>query len=457
MAALGSMVLSPPIFDLNDDEGYYRREELRISALSTQIEALASDRQYLDLCEERNALQRHLDTTLLEMKANHRKAKIQRDQQRLTATLAAEQLVAMQRASQHAKAQIRRFEQQTREQLSLLDSRLEQWRVQIDELKARRVAESQQLQQRIFSSYRVVNGRGEWQTLLQIFDDLFHRLPPAGAGECAAPKLLHYALCNGLKPLAIGEFWHGRSPRGELRRYGQFYGACRGKCHPILGFVLQGLDVESCEEQARGSAELKILYEDDYIAVVDKPAGMLSVAGRTTTFSVESEVARLFGGVMVHRLDQDTSGVMVVAKSREVHKELQRQFAMRTMVKRYIAIVDGHVATTEGEIHLPLAPNFEDRPRQMVDHTCGKAAYTTYRLLSREGASTRLELYPHTGRTHQLRLHLAHHLGLNAPILGDRLYGRSELAPRLMLHAEQITLRHPHTREPITFNSPTPF
>lgn len=453
----------PPIYDLNDSASYFRTEEQRISDMSAEILNLQRSERFLELQRDRHLLECESQQQITDRRAAYAESKQRRSQLRLTIVDDSPMLAALKRESQYERAELRRFEQRCREQLSLLDEELTQWQGEIENLKRQRAELSNTLQCRMFESYRVVNGRGEWRSLLRIFDDMYHCLPPAATGDCAAPKLLQYALCNGLKPLAIGEFWHGASPKSEVRHHGQFYGACRGRCYPVLTFMLQGIDLMPSTHAVLESEKLQLLYDDDYLAFVNKPAGMLSVAGRTVTYSVESEVRRLFpdasGAMMVHRLDQDTSGVMVIAKSAEVHRDLQRQFAMRTMTKRYIAIVDGVVAssTSEGDIRLPLSSNFEDRPRQRVDFEWGKEAHTTFELLSVDEnfKRSRLALYPHTGRTHQLRVHMAHSDGLGMPIVGDRLYGRA--AERLMLHAERINLIHPITKLELKITAPSPF
>ncbi len=450
----------PPIYDLNSSASYFREEEVAISSLTAELRALESDEQMLKRQSDFEILRSQLQQQIVERRASAAHSKRLRSERR-GAISDPQELSLLERESQHERGELRRFEQQCREQLSIASEALERWQNQIKEFKERRSELSQNLQRKMFESYRVVNGRGEWRSLYQIFFDLYGALPPAAAGDCAAPKLFQYALCHDLTPLAVGEFWHGAPPKGELRRDGEFYGACRGRCYPILNFVLQGIELMASTATAPLSEGLRVLYDDEHLVVVDKPAGMLSVAGRSVGCSVESEVRRLYpaasGAMMVHRLDQDTSGVMVVAKSGVVHKALQEQFARRTMRKRYVAIVDGVVESPEGEIRLPLSPNFADRPRQMVDYVSGKSAHTTFELLSvdRGEGRSRLALWPHTGRTHQLRVHLAHIDGLSAPIVGDRLYGR--VGDRLLLHSESLEFDHPVSGERLEVSSPAPF
>jgi len=328
--------------------------------------------------------------------------------------------------------------------------------------------ESRRLQRLLFANYQFVNGRGETKNLLEIFkdekvvspDDWFSGqkssvLPPSGAGECCAPKLLQYALTHGLKPLSLAEFWVGAPSKTEIRQEGAFYAPCSGKCAPILKHVLQGITV-SDERLVVSGQKPEILFEDDYLMVVNKPAGLLSVPGKNEEPSVES----LLHAKPVHRLDQDTSGLLVLAKSPEVYKELQAYFQRRDILKRYeaVCVMNERVKElkSEGEIPLPLLPNPYDRPRQMVDREHGKVALTKYVIRERRDDGTVLvDFYPLTGRTHQLRVHAAHPEGLNAPIVGDRLYGTA--GERLMLHAAEIGFIHPITKEAMHFCIPSFF
>ena len=343
--------------------------------------------------------------------------------------------------------------------------------------------ESKRLQRLLFAQYNFINGKGESKNLLDIFADekpilspeewfdagerskvKGERIPPSGAGECCAPKLLQYALTHGLKPIALAEFWVGAPSRTELRKEGCFYAPCSGKCVPILRHMLQGLDVEvkgerlkEEDEKSKGKGKgIQVIYEDDYLMVVNKPAGLLSVPGKSDEPSVES----FLQAKAVHRLDQDTSGLLVLAKTQEVYKTLQAYFQRRDILKRYEAVVKpsdiSHQMSDEGMISLPLLPDPYDRPRQMVNIEHGKVAITRYVVREQRADGTCLvDFYPLTGRTHQLRVHAAHPDGLNAPIVGDRLYGSP--AERLMLHAAEITFLHPITQEEMHFCIPSNF
>ena len=346
-----------------------------------------------------------------------------------------------------------------------------------EDIQSDSAEESRRLQDWLFEQYVVVNGRGERRSIRQIFADR-GLVPPGGTGDCAAPKLLQYALLHGLKPVAIGEFWYGASPAREVRRSGAFYPACTGKCGPLLAYMMQGLDVEPnpLESDAHWHlSEPVVRYEDATIIVVEKPAGMLAVPGRPTPGvpprrSLQDWLTTYCDGTPVlscHRLDMDTSGLMVFAKTPEAQAVLQQQFEHREVSKAYLAWVmanDGdqpHVGGQSpvlhegdrGKITLPLAPDWYDRPRQMVDPQNGKPAVTEYEVLRvRDDGAAFLRLIPYTGRTHQLRVHCAHAAGLGRPILGDRLYGGPQ-ADRLMLHAAHLSFRHPADGHRMTFDS----
>ena len=318
--------------------------------------------------------------------------------------------------------------------------------------------ESQMLQRRLFESFRVVNALGQERSILEIFAD-DGLTPPSGTGECAGPKLLDYALRHGLEPLEMGEFWYGAPPRREVRRQGSFYPSCTGKCGPLLRWMMQGLEVDPNPLESDALWTLDdpvVLHEDSQVVVVIKPSGMLSVPGRGSRVSLEKWLGEHLGCPVFacHRLDMDTSGLMVYAKSPGAQVELRRQFEMREISKAYMAVLTpGAEIPDRGKISLPLAPDWYDRPRQMVDTAAGKPAVTDFEVMRRYGdGRTLVKLIPYTGRTHQLRVHCAHAEGLGRPICGDRLYGSPD-GNRLMLHASFLSFRHPATRERMTFNS----
>ena len=339
-----------------------------------------------------------------------------------------------------------------------------------EDIRSHSPEESRQLQDWLFEQYVVCNGRGERRSIRQIFADR-GLVPPGGTGDCAAPKLLHYALTHGLKPLAIGEFWYGASPAREIRRSGAFYPACTGKCGPLLAFMMQGLEVapNPLESDDHWSITDPIVrYEDRCLVIVEKPAGMLAVPGRPIPGvpprrSLQDWLTDYCGCEIrsCHRLDMDTSGLMVFAKTAAVQAQLQQQFEQRRVTKAYLAKVDAgdrpvHAGET-GKILLPLAPDWYDRPRQCVDPVHGKSAVTAYKVLQTlDSGEALLQLIPYTGRTHQLRVHCAHPDGLGRPIAGDRLYGGSA-ADRLMLHAAHLAFRHPDDGRRMHFDAKVRF
>ena len=364
---------------------------------------------------------------------------------------------------------------QTERQISAINRQIREWETNeedaathataLNELRQQRKQMSEELQRWLFEQYLMLNERGERRNLIDIWHD-YHTsprlrqrfpLPPGGSGDCCAPKLLQYAFLHQMKPLCIAEFWYGASPKAEIRHHGHFYPACRGKCLPILTYMLGTIFSPSPVTQhpssntQHPSPPLPILYDDEWLAVVSKPAGMLSVPGREEQRSVFTLMRQRFpeadGPLMVHRLDMATSGLIVIAKSKEVHKLLQRQFSERKVKKRYVAVIEGVPSARSGIITLPLCPNPLDRPRQMVDHEVGKEAVTRYEVTETKGTRARVNLYPQTGRTHQLRMHCAHEDGLACPIVGDELYGTK--AERLHLHAAEITFTHPLTGKEI--------
>ncbi|WP_024591902.1 MULTISPECIES: RluA family pseudouridine synthase [unclassified Pseudoalteromonas] len=326
---------------------------------------------------------------------------------------------------------------------------------EITHLKKRRKTLSKSLQKKLFAQYQFLNANGETTDLNAIFAALPEHTPPSGAGDCAAPKLLQYAYKHGLKPLAMAEFWWGAAPKSAIRQHKNYYPSCYSKCQPILGHMLKGLDVEDnplLTNPAQGK-DLSIVYKDDDLLVVNKPAEFLSVPGVNIDDSVYMRIKTQFpeasGPLIVHRLDMSTSGLLMIALNKRVHKALQKQFIERTIDKRYVALVNGNVAEDSGVIDLPLVLDFDDKPRQMVCYKHGKPSLTTWQVLERNNNITRLQLYPKTGRTHQLRVHCAHSLGLNMPIIGDTHYGQK--ADRLHLHAEYLAFTHPITLKRLEF------
>ena len=445
----------PPVFDAQQPDGHFKVTERSISDINREIDCIRHSDEYKRVKAEEAALRQKAADRIAAMKQHIASAKAERDRRRSDAQaglvhISEAETAAMTRESQTLKADLRRLKQRLDMELSAAHALTFQYDERIAALRQRRRSMSDELQRWLFMQYRMLNARGEERNLIDIFSTTTHGIPPAGAGDCCAPKLLQYAYSHGLQPVCMAEFWWGESPRQEIRHHLSYYPACRSKCLPILTHMLQGLDVEPNPLTATASEELKIVYEDDAICVVDKPAGMLSVPGKDNVESVESIMRQRWlqydgNPIMVHRLARDTSGLMVVARTLEAYHSLQQQFACRTASKRYEAVLDGVPATHEGTISLPLMPDIMDRPRQRVDMEHGKPSVTTYRVVSTQGGRTLVWLYPHTGRTHQLRVHCAHPLGLATPILGDPLYGRGTAAPRMYLHAAELQIIHPTT------------
>lgn len=446
----------PPIYDMLRPGEHFRRGEAEISEINRRIAALEQCDDYIAAQSRLAECEARCRAQIEEAKLRLEECKRERDAVR-TATTDPERLAALIRESQHQKAEFARLKKQCREQIDTCRGEFDILKERIDHLRSERKRLSEELQMWIFEQFEMLNARGEQRDLCEIFEPTAQRVPPAGAGECAAPKLLQYAYTNNLQPLAMAEFWQGRSPRGVVRRHGGFYPSCQGKCGPILEFMLQGLDIESRE--AVPTAEPSIIYEDEALAVVVKPAEMLSVEGRVEEWSVECWARKKFADaeqVMVaHRLDMSTSGLLVVAKTLDVYRALQEQFHAQTVEKRYMALLEGEVVADSGHIELPLAADYDNRPCQKVDFERGKRAITEFRVVERRGERTLVEFTPLTGRTHQLRMHSAHVEGLNAPIVGDALYGRRD--ERLCLHAARIAFTHPASGERVEFESPCEF
>ena len=458
----------PPVYDLLQPQGFFKIEEEQISQINTRIGLLEEDEEYKRQMQQLAALRQTAQETLEEAKRQMKRAKEKREERRREAALpngapmTPEEESALIRESQFQKAEYKRMERAWKERIAPLQQTVSDYGAGIQALKSERKQRSAALQQKLFEQFKMLNYRGEVKTLCDIFGQTVHKTPPAGAGECAAPKLLQQAYLHGWKPVAMAEFWWGESPKMEIRHHGHYYPACKGKCEPILGHMLQGLEVDEnpiLKELQSGKKTLDIIYEDEWLVVINKPAGMLSVPGKEDIVSVYSMMRERYpdadGPLIVHRLDMATSGLLVVAKNKQVHQNLQAQFKNRSVGKRYIALLQGNVSQDAGTVELPLCPNPLDRPRQMVHTGYGKPAVTDFEVLERKDNRTRIAFYPRTGRTHQLRVHAAHPLGLHCPIIGDELYGRK--AERLYLHAEMLEFTHPVTGKRISITQKADF
>ena len=449
----------PPVYDLLDPQGEFKRGEAQITAINHEVDRLKHSPILAAMLKRESDAKRQMADEVSAFKAMMAQHKLTRDQRRQDPDITTAELEALLNQSRFEKAELRRIRQRHEERQREITDEIAGFNHQIDELKSRRKAMSEALQERIFRLFVVRNALGERRDLVEVFRPL-GTLPPAGAGECCAPRLLNFAYNNGLKPVCMAEFWWGASPVGEVRHHGHFYPACRSKCKPILDFMLQGLDVEdNALGQPLDDMELDVVFDDQWLTVLNKPSGMLTVPGKLLEDSLlthfQAAHPEAVGPIVVHRLDQETSGLVIFAKDKATHKFLQQQFESHSIKKRYIALLDGLVENDEGLIDLPLLPDIDDRPRQRVDYGHGKPAVTRYQVLERSGGRTRVAFEPLTGRTHQLRVHASHPLGLNCPIVGDRLYGTA--STRLMLHAERITFTHPATGQPITLDCPPDF
>lgn len=502
----------PAVFDYLSPDGYFKVHEREITAINHDIALLADNPEYLSLKERREELRQTAWRAIADKQRTMREAKEARRKRREEGPLSAGEQAKMTRESQFLKAEVHRAKVHFRELLSSVEGDISIHERKIDALRRRRGMLSDRLQSWLFSQFVLVNALGERKSMPDVFRDYYassaavspspalSALPgqlmrphdgqrwfslPSGSGECCEPKMLQYAYLHGMKPLRIASFWWGPGLGNEVRRQGCFYPACSGRCKPILDWMLRGLDVMANPLEAVAHQNLKIIYEDDYLAVVGKPSGMLSVPGKSRRESVVSVLADRWKGrcvpLVVHRLDMATSGLMVVAKDRRTQRLLRHQFEAREIEKEYEAIVDGTVtpqnidreternkpfqsclhhgdgngSAWDGIISLPLSPDLLDRPRQKVDIPDGKEATTLYRILNTSGGETRLRLRPLTGRTHQLRVHCSSPLGLDAPIKGDMLYGKP--SRRLFLHACRLSFVHPVLGRRMTFTLPAEF
>lgn len=450
----------PHIYNLLEPQGLFRTGEAEITEINHQIEALENSTARIELKALLNSTLAQHEMEEGEMQASMHEAKERRDALRAEGNLSPEQEQQLIKESQFMKAELKRLKKRHSMEMNSINQRLNEQLAIINDLKAKRKAMSEKLQQQLFHLFVVLNARGESMDVATIFKQSLNRLPPGGTGECCAPKLLQYAFMHDYKPVCMAEFWVGQSPQGEVRHHGHYYPACRSKCLPLMGFMLQGLDVEDNQLNITpNSDKVEVLYKDNWLIVVDKPAGMLTVPGKdkgTTSLLeiVQKMLPKNETALEVHRLDQATSGLVVFARTHEAQKMLRLQFEQRKVSKTYIALLDGKPSEEKGIIDLTLRSDLDDRPRQVVDMENGKEAITKYKVLEHRGDHTLVEFTPQTGRTHQLRVHASHPQGLNCPIVGDMLYGTA--SDRLYLHAKTLSLTHPFTGEILTLISQTP-
>ena len=445
----------PAVFDYLQPDGYFKRHETEIVGVSEEINSLENSSEYSLATRRLDDVRKLAEREIADYKMVMQRSKNERNQRREAlhdSENRAEEEEKIIRESQFQKAELRRIKKRWTGEIALAEDSLREIDERLKLLRQKRHAMSDELQRWLFAQFSMLNALGESRSLLEIWKN---ELPPAGAGECCEPRLLQYAFTKGWHPLCIAMFWWGESPKEEVRHHLHFYPACNGKCKPILGWMLRGLEVDTNPLEDEKHQKLTVIYEDDSICVVNKPAGMLTVPGKSNRESVQSMMQERYPDVdsplIVHRLDMATSGLMVIAKTMEAYRCLQQQFAKREVRKRYVAVLSHEENGKKGKISLPLRPDLSDRPRQIVDFVHGKKAETTYEMVD----NCHVNLYPHTGRTHQLRVHCAHADGLNNPIKGDELYGKR--ADRLYLHAEELSFLHPMTHERVTFHAPCPF
>lgn len=451
----------PPVFDMLNKNGFFLEQEERLNEINRILEKLESDEKFLQLKDDFHEFELNATAKINEgkqlLKSNKKDRKKQREN--ISSTLSQDEIQLFEddliKQSLRDKYEFRVLNEQIELERNQFSNQIKTFEEEINALKEERKLKSNSLQNQLFNQYKFLNKFKQKKSLLDIFSTSFFQQPPAAAGECAAPKLLQYAFQNNLDPICMAEFWWGDSPKSEVRKHGQFYPACTGKCEPILGHMLTGIDLNEnlLLKQNTTVKELEILYQDEDIAVINKPEEFLSVPGIEIKDSVYIRIQQQFphatGPIIVHRLDMSTSGILVLALNKESHKHLQQQFIKRKVAKRYIALLDGIVEHPSGYIDLPLRVDLDDRPRQMVCYEHGKTAQTKYEVIERKANKTLIYFYPITGRTHQLRMHASHILGLNAPIIGDDLYGKK--ANRLHLHAETLEFTHPKTKEVMKF------
>lgn len=474
-----------PVFDYLEAGSHFILEEAEIIEESKKIAIFEAERVASATINYERA-KCEADAILSEAKDSYRLSKMERKKAREERTLSPVELQEMLRRSQFEKAELRRIKRRLSAQLQPYAEELERVRTHLSLLKTNRSRHSETLQAWLFSNFKLLNALGETRSLMEIFAETSLKVPPSGAGECCAPKLLHAAYVRGWQPLSMAEYWYGDTKGGELRRHGQHYPACRGKCLPILRWMLKGLPVNpplECESWQPTESNPEILYENNWFCVVNKPPGMLSVPGKGHAASVEEWLRKYFGDdkevKLAHRLDQDTSGLLIATFTSEAFRIMQTLFATRKVKKRYVAILEGEYNCRElpptGRISLPMSPDWLDRPRQRIDPEEGKDAVTDYEFISSEGGLSRVHFHPLTGRTHQLRVHAASDKGLGMPIMGDRLYGAAysgnndttdgfpaDKTPslptgRLLLHAEEIEFTFPIDNHTYRFFSPSPF
>jgi len=457
----------PPVYDMLTKDSYFLKEEDVLNSINIEMDSLENNTEYLTLLAQNKSEKKKAAIDIQEKKEGLKAAKKDRNlrrekaQSKLSLPAYATFNEILSKESLEAKYFFNNVNRYWEHTLNALQKKLSVFTNQIERLKEQRKTKSVALQQYLFEQYQFLNSKKEVKNLSQLFADSSAQNLAAGSGECAAPKLLQYAFSHHLKPIAMAEFWWGQSPNKEIRKHQQFYPACQGKCKPILTHMLAGIDMDTnplLQNPAIGK-ELKTIFEDEFLIVIYKPAEFLSVPGIHIQDSVYTRIKQgvknISGPIIVHRLDMSTSGLLVLAKNKKAHKDLQSQFINKTVRKRYTALLDGIVNENNGTINLPLRVDLEDRPRQLVCFEYGKPAETKWEVIERKNGKTKIHFYPISGRTHQLRVHASHSLGLNIPIIGDDLYGKK--SNRLYLHSDTLEFTHPTTKQKMIFHKKAEF
>ena len=456
----------PPIFNMRTEGSFYIQGEKKIEKIGAEIQLLKKDENYLSLKKSLKKLSKKIEEDLAAQRKKMKTSKLSRRLQKKEASanldaanfnILNKKLIQESYNDQFYYKELQEYYSYKIEESKTLLAHFEN---KIMGLMALRKKTSAILQNTLFEKYQFLNQQKETKGLLAIFNNPSSR-PPAGAGDCSAPKLLQYAFQHHLTPIALAEFWWGISPNSEIRKHKNFYPSCQSRCKPILNHMLEGIDMDEnlLLKNLTKKEELSVIYEDDDLIIVNKPPEFLSVPGKEIKDSVYTRIKQKYpeatGPLIVHRLDMSTSGIIVLTKTKEANKILQGQFIKRTVKKRYVALLSGKLSKKQGVIKLPLRLDLDDRPRQLVDFMNGKKAETNWVFINQNNNQTRVHFYPITGRTHQLRVHAAHKEGLNTPIKGDDLYGNKQ--DRLYLHAEFIEFTHPTSRNKISFTVPADF
>ena len=451
----------PPVFNMRSYGSFYIKGEEEITEMNHRLSFLEQNENYIHLKKSLQNITKNINDDLEKEKQKLKRYKKERKDRKKTgrSTLNESDFNLLNKKliqeSFNNQFYYKELEEYYKSKVAKKRKELAAFDDEIANIKKDRKEKSNYLQQTLFSKYAFLNHKKESRSLLNIFNNPAIK-PPAGSGDCSAPKLLQHAFLNDLTPICMAEFWWGISPNSAIRKHKNFYPACQGRCKPILAHMLEGIKMDDnlLLKNLSENKELEIVYEDDVLLVVNKPYEFLSVPGKNVSDSVYTRIKKKYpkatGPLIVHRIDMSTSGIILLTKTKEANKILQNQFITRTIKKRYVALLNGDLTKDKGTIKLPLRLDLNDRPRQLVDFEYGKNAETNWEIIKKENGKTKVYFYPITGRTHQLRVHAAHKDGLNTPIVGDDLYGKKE--NRLHLHAEFIEFSHPKTNKIISFS-----